>query len=239
MRALCTTAMSMCFMATSSTAQVGTASLVGRVVDITGAGVAATQVDLRSETGPSQRLVADNSGKFRFAALIAGEYTLAMQQVGFLHLIVKQISISDGEEKVLPALRMDVGQLGCSPHALVEYCRLEQHQGSLAGTVRLDRGPLRANGPLINGAKITLVCNQGRVCGATTTNSHGEFFLRNLAAGNYSIRVNHAGFYPVLKLNYEVRDNLESIYYPMYLEQCPRGNCDPMHRPKKPAAICE
>jgi hypothetical protein len=66
-----------------------------------------------------------------------------------------------------------------------------------------------------------------------------EFFLRNLAAGNYSIRVNHAGFYPLLKLNYEVRDNLESNYFPVYLERCPSGNCDPLLRPKKPAAICE
>jgi hypothetical protein len=234
-------AIGVCFLATPSTAQESTASLAGRVEDVRGVGIPGTHADLHSGKAPFQtyRGVADDLGMFHFSSLYGGEYTLELQQAGFQHLIVKQIYISDGEQKMLPTLRIDVGQLGCNPHPIVEYFRLEQPHGSLAGTVRLDRGPLRANGQIIKGAMVTLVCNHGRVFGATTTNSHGEFFLRNLAPGNYSIRVNHAGFYPLMELNYEARDNLESTYYPMYLERCPNGNCDPRLRPKKPPARCE
>jgi|HubBroStandDraft_4_1064222.scaffolds.fasta_scaffold257809_2 hypothetical protein len=131
MRALCTVAMCASLLASRSVAQEGTASLAGKVVDITGAGVSGTVADLRSEQSPPQkyRAVADDSGVYRFPAVFGGAYTLELQQLGFRRLILKQIYVAEGEQKVLPTLRMDVG-MACSPHPVVEYLRLEAPRGS-------------------------------------------------------------------------------------------------------------
>jgi hypothetical protein len=239
MRALCTVGMCASLLAAPSVAQEDTASLAGKAVDITGAGVSGTVADLRSEQSPPQkyRAVADDSRVYRFPAITGGVYTAELQQPGFQSLIVKHIKVSGGERKVMPTIRIDVG-VGCSPHAVVEYLRLEKRQGSLAGTIKVDRGPLHNDGALIGSAKVDLICGKGTVCGATTTNAKGEFAFQNLSPGNYAIRTNHAGFYPLAEPGYEVRAGLESTYFPLYLERCPLGNCDPRLPPKRPPARC-
>jgi len=232
--------MGICFLAVRSMAQEGTANLAGKVVDITGAGVSGTVADLRSEQSPPQkyRSVADDSGVYGFPAVFGGAYTLELQQLGFRRLILKQIYVAEGEQKALPTLRIDVDVV-CSPHAVVEYLRLEEHQGGLAGTIRVDRGLLHNDGALIGSARVTLICGNGTVCGATITNAKGKFAFQNLSPGNFSIRANHVGFYPLEETGYEVREGLESIYYSMYLERCPLGNCGPRLRHKRPPTRCE
>lgn len=241
MRALCTVGMCASLLAAPSVAQEDTASLAGKVEDVRRVGIKGTQADLRSEKAPSKsyRVVTDDLGVYRFPALLGEAYTLELQQAGFRRITIKSIYVLEGEQKVLPTLRMDVGLMGCSPNAVVDYLRLEKHQGSLAGTIKVDRGPLHNDGALIGSARVTLICGNGTVCGATTTNAKGEFAFQNLSPGNYSIRANHLGFYPLEETGYEVREGLESIYYPMYLERCSLGNCDPRLRPKRPPARCE
>jgi hypothetical protein len=234
--------MAMCifFLGAPSIAQEGTASLSGRVDDITGKGLAGTLANLHSERSPANRsrVVADDSGMYRFPALLEGDYTLDLEQAGFSRLVVKEIHASEGEQKMMPTLRMDIG-MGCSPHAVVEYLRLEKVHGSLVGTIRIDRGPLHNNGALIGSATVSLICGKGTICGGTITNSQGEFKFHDLSPGSYAIRASHAGFYPLVEPGYEVREGLESTYYPIYLERCSLGNCDPRLRPKKPPARCE
>src|ERR1700675_2689103 len=103
MRALCTVGMCASLLAAPSVAQEDTASLAGKVVDITGAGVSGTVADLRSEQSPPQkyRAVADDSGVYRFPAVFGGAYTLELQQLGFRRLILKQIYVAEGEQKAL------------------------------------------------------------------------------------------------------------------------------------------
>lgn len=133
-------AVGVCFLAAPSTAQEGTASLTGRVEDVTGASLRGTVADLHSEQSRAYRAVADGSGVYRFPTVVGGAYTLELQQAGFTRLTVKGISVSDGEQKVLPILRMEVSIVGCSPHAVVEYLQLEKGQGTLAGTIKVDGG---------------------------------------------------------------------------------------------------
>jgi hypothetical protein len=48
-----------------------------------------------------------------------------------------------------------------------------------------------------------------------------------------------AGFYPQEAALYRVEEGIESIYWPIYMERCHLGNCDPKLRPPKPPALCE
>lgn len=233
--------MGICFLAAPAIAQEVSASLAGKVEDVRGVGVAGTYADLREAEEPYERhrAIADTVGMFRFPALFGGEYTLELQHSGFTRLIVKGIHVSEREQKTLPTLRIDVGYLDCSFHAVLDYLRLGGEQGSLTGGVRVEQVPYTRNSKPIGGTELTLICGKGTVCGSAKTNSQGEFSFQNLSPGNYSIRANHAGFYPLEEPGYEVREGLESINYPMYLERCPLGNCDPRLRPKKPPARCE
>jgi hypothetical protein len=226
------------FLAAPSIAREGTAILAGKVEDIRGVGVAGTSADLHGEQEPYERhrAIADTVGMFRFLGLITGEYTLELQQSGFTRLLVKGIHISEGEQKTLPTLRIDVSSLDCSFHAVIDYLRLGREQGNLTG--RVEQGPYGRNSKPIGNTQVTLICSKNTVCAAAKTDSQGDFSFQNLSPGSYSIRANHAGFYPLEEPGYEVQEGLESIYS-MYLERCPLGNCDPRLRPKKPPARCE
>jgi len=230
-----------CVLAAQSIAQEGTASLVGKVEDIRGVGLLGTLADLHSESLPTtrSRVVADNLGMFRFSILLDGKYTLELQQAGFRRLTVKGISVSEGEHKVLPTLRMEVSSLDCSSHTALDHLRLGKPQGSLTSSVRVLHGHDTRNSRPMGGGEVTLICSKSTVCGAAKPNSKGEFLFQNLAPGNYALRANHVGFYPVEESGYEVQEGLESIYFPMYLKRCPLGNCDPRLGPKKPLAHCE
>lgn len=234
-------AIGVCFLARLAMGQEGTASLAGRVEDIRGDGVAGTFADLRAEQEPYQRYqaIADTLGMFRFPALFEGDYTLDLQQSGFRRLIVKGIHVSEGDQKTLPTLRIEVAFMDCSFQAVLDYLRLGGEQGSVSGSVRVEHGPYAKNSKPIGRAQVTLICSKNAICGTTWTNSQGEFLFQNLAPGNYAIRANRPGFYALEAAGYEVREGLESINYPVYLERCPLGNCDARLRPKKPPARCE
>jgi hypothetical protein len=170
------------------------------------------------------------------------EYTLKLLSPGFRSLTVKSIHILESEQKSLPTLQLQVGLPACGGYALLDYIRLlpsGDHFGNLIGKVRIDQKPFVEKSPPIAGADITLMCDTGTVCGSTKTNSTGEFMFRTLPAGNLSVRVNRPGFYPLIEAGYAIEEGLESIYWSVYMERCPRGNCDPRLRPKKRVGTCE
>jgi hypothetical protein len=205
--------------------------------------LARTVADLESERPPISRFqaVADAAGVFRFAGLPAGEYDLRLTQAGFKRLAVKSIHVLDGEQKLLPVLQLAIGEVAdCGGHAVLDYIRflpLEDQVGNLSGTVRVDQVPWVADSPPVVGAEVTLICSTG-ACGATTTDSNGEFQFRAVPSGDFSVRVTNSGFYPLAEPRYTIKPGLESIYLPIYIERCYLGNCDPKLRPKKPLAIC-
>jgi hypothetical protein len=214
---------------------------MGKVKDLTGAGLSHTLVELRSETAQAgtARTNADFAGEYHFIGLPPGEYTLKLSQVGFRSLNVKSIHISEGEQKSLPTLELTLGY-SCgsgSDDVAPDYMRslLRNRTGDVVGSVII-RG--RKNPPA-TGADVTLLCSTRKVCGATKTNSKGEFAFKELLPGDYSVRISRAGFYTLNEPGYKVTEGLESIYWPIQIERCPLGNCDPRLRPKKPLALCE
>ena len=59
--------------------------------------------------------------------------------------------------------------------------------------------------------------------------------FETLPPGNLSVRVNRIGFYPLNEPGYTIEEGLESVYWSIYIERCPLGNCDPRLRPEKAA----
>jgi hypothetical protein len=244
MRALCSLLIGVYVLTLPSVAQDGTASLTGKVKDITGAGVSGTQAELRSETASDRRFrtAADSTGVYHFSGLLSDEYTLNLSSRGFKSLTVKSIHISEDEQKSLPTLQLEVGSVGdCGVHAALDYIRLlppGDHMGNLRGSVRIDKGPMSGKSPPIAGADVTLMCTTGKVC-TTKTDSNGEFMFKALPLGNLTVRVTRTGFYPLTMPGYAIQEGLESIYWSISLERCPLGNCDPRLRPRRPPARCE
>lgn len=95
------------------------------------------------------------------------------------------------------------------------------------------------DGPPAVSARVTLICETGKVCGATKTDSKGAFLFRGIDSGVYDVVVKHAGYYPLRVSRVEVEENREMIYGSFDIERCFKDNCDPRLRPKKPLVVCE
>jgi hypothetical protein len=244
MRALYAAAISIWTLALPLVAQVSTATLTGKVKDITGAGVHGTVAELQLERAPINpfQTVSDATGVFHFAALPAGEYTLRLSTGGFQRLTIKAIQILDGEQKSIPVLELVLGNMNCAGGAVSDHIRFlppGDNVGSLGGTVRLDEGPLVGKSMVIAGVDVTLTCSTGKTCGAVKTDSQGEFLFTDLPPGDFSVRVTAPGFYRTEgSPAYKVLGGIESVYTSIYIERCYLGNCDPKLRPKKPPGLC-
>jgi hypothetical protein len=243
MRALFIAAISVFLMVLPSAAQDFTGSLTGKVTIFTGAEVPGAVAELESEPTPINRFraITDDVGVFHLTGLPTGYYTLRLDSTpGFRPLTVKSIQILSGEQRVMPTLQLGVGQMDCGAYAFVDYIRLRPSRdnvGNLGGTVRIDQG--QGKSELILGADVTLICNTGRACGATKTDPSGEFLFKALPPGSFFVRVTTSGFYPQDSPPFRVKEGIETVYEPVYVEACPRGNCDAKLRPKKPLHVCE
>jgi hypothetical protein len=217
-----------------------TASLTGKVEDQSGVSIPHALAELRSERFPSRTTQADISGVYGFANLPSGEYTLHLGSPGFKQLQV-DFRVSEGEQKSLPLVQLEIS-LGCSHQPFLDHLRLlssEKAVGNFRGTLLVDRGPVKTKAPPVAGADMKLTCANDSVCRETKADSNGEFVFTDLPAGIFKVRVRYPGFYPLDVPNIEVKARFESVYWPLFVERCPKGNCDPRRRPKKPVWYCE
>jgi Carboxypeptidase regulatory-like domain len=212
-------------------AQDTTASLRGEVFARDNGVIPGVDAELRLEDPPQTRFSVrtDYDGKFKFALLPAGTYTLTLARRGFRTLTLKSIRLADEEQKIVPSLRFDVsGSCGAGGPILgyIEQLPTEQHVGNLNGRVERDQ-----THPIAR-ATVKLLCDERKICGETKTDSHGEFIFFNLPPrDDITIRVTHPGFYPGEVTGYRVRDGFNSTYSPIIL--------DSRLRPKPPVAVCE
>jgi hypothetical protein len=178
----------------------------------------------------------NSNGMFKFDVLPAGRYTLRLQQPGWKNVTVKSISLGAGEDKRLPVMRVYVAENQCGG-GFVDHFELSpvgREDGNLASRVMRDeRHPIAR-------ATVKLLCDERKVCSETKTDANGDFIFLDLQPEKYfTLRVSHPGFYSLEEQNYEVQAGYDSIYWPIILEHCPQGNCEPRLRPKKPLAVCE
>lgn len=211
------------------------ATLTGRVIDSTGAGIRGAFAELRTDSPDLFRTRADFDGTFHFDALAPGNYLLKLQEPGFVSLTVRSILISDDEKRLLPLLKMNVSACGDTSPDYLTALPPGTSTGSIAGTVHVwnSRKPRS-----VSAAEVTLVCGN-RTCGTAKTSAVGAFRFTGLAPGDYGFRVTRGGFFQQDEpQTYWVREGLETVYS-ISLEACEPGRCDPKYRPKRPMAYCE
>jgi Fe(3+) dicitrate transport protein len=94
----------------SAAAQVGEASLMGQVVDETGAAVPGALIAVRrSSTASERRIESDSEGTFFVSELPAGDYEITATSAGFA-VAVQRVSLRPGEVRRIP-LQLRVGGL--------------------------------------------------------------------------------------------------------------------------------
>jgi Fe(3+) dicitrate transport protein len=94
----------------SAAAQVGAASLIGHVVDETGAAVPGVLITVRrSSTASDWRIESDTEGAFSISELAAGDYEITATSAGFA-VAVQRVSLRPGEVRRIP-LQLRVGGL--------------------------------------------------------------------------------------------------------------------------------
>ena len=222
--------------------QGGTGSIAGKLIDITGAGISQAHIKLESERGDQYSGEPNSEGEFSFSRLLPGEYALTASSPGFHNFIVRGIKVIDDEKKTLPTLQLKIGSMGCESDPVVDYIRFvdgETRTGDFGGRIQIDEGPMNGNTQGIAGAEVQAIYGWDVIYGTTTTDQNGEFRFTGLKPGRFKLQVKRKGFCPLTAGGYKVEAGRESIYYPIYLEKCFRGNCDPSKRPKKPVGLCE
>jgi hypothetical protein len=226
-------------------AQTRSASIAGRVQDITRAAIAGVHAELRlaSEEGRVfSTTTTDADGMFEFRNLPPENYALRLISPGFKWLTIKSIYVVDGEHKALPVLELSISEIAsCGGRAVLDYMRLltPGDSGNVGGTVHIDLGPLVGNSPPVQDAEVVLLCSGATPCRTTKTDAQGRFLFAKFPAGNHGIRASHADFYAAKLPGYIAQDGRELVYSPLYIERCFKGDCDPAKRPKKPLGICE
>jgi hypothetical protein len=209
------------------------ASLMGTVIDQTGAYVPHAAVELASGSN-NYRVQADDAGVFQFLNLPAGEFTLTIRVPGFKVRTIKSMALFEREQKRVPDITLDIGSVascGGEPSRDLLLLPLGTLFGRLTGSVA----------PPLAAAEVTLVCRTFNACASTKTDSNGRYSFDMLPAGYYGLNFRREGFYPVNATGYSyyVSAGWESVYSPVMLENCPNGNCNPKRRPKRPVGPCE
>ena len=216
----------------SLAAQETTASLTGGLTDVTGAYIPNAPVELDSGTRKYEGRTNKN-GIYEFSNLPAGEYALTFRVTGFQQLTVRFIRISEGQERRIPDVPIEVAK-GLCPRTIASG-QILLAPGSSFGRLSGSVVPLKPE------VEVTLVCRTFSRCSSTKTDPNGRFSFEMLSPGVYGLNFRHEGFYPedATRYDYTVSAGWESVYNPKLLEPCPNGNCDPKLRPQRPIAICE
>jgi len=214
----------------SLAAQDATASITGAVVDPTGVYIAHAKVELNSGTQTYQAQT-DEVGAYRFSKLPAGEYAITFKMAGFRMFTLQSVRVLDRQERRIPDVPLDVGNCGGQLFRKLILLDSEDSFGRLTGSVTRPA----------KGVRVTLVCRTFAACRSTQTDSKGRFSFDMLSPGNYGLSFGRDGFYSEIATGYffQVNAGWESVYSPVLLERCFKGNCDPKLRPARPPAVCE
>lgn len=195
------------------------AELVGKVVDATGAAIAAAKVELRHKGDPKviHTLAADVEGGFWFTDLDAGTYQLSFYSPGFNATYFDR-TVSREEHVVLGDVVLQVAAiLPCPP---AQWGRPEIRLTEIDEGTELTGQTNEENGTPIGEAIVALTnrSNSFRTLSAPS----GAFMLSNVKAGLYHLRVRHAGFADFVIDSVEIRSRHETrVSDALLLRRCP------------------
>ncbi len=205
------------------------ASIAGVVMAGPGDPVAGAKVELHSQARTFAGET-DRTGRYQLDGIPAGEYEFQVHSAGFITYKLKAVRIAAGQRMRVPDTALRVGDL-CGiplPRESVRMLPGTADLGSLKGSVYLNV-PLILLSPFTR-TTLTLVCDGGRICRSTRASLLGNFEFRDLPTGWYDLKVTRRGFYPEEEKDLPVSAGLEQAYFPLWLDKCPHGNCDPKVR---------
>src|SRR5258705_9485177 len=124
----------------SVTAQSVTGSISGTVTDLTGGVLVGATVTLQSDkTGTTRSATTNEDGRFAFAALQPGAYTLSIEQRGFQRLEKRNAVLSANENLVLNDLKLQAGQVSETVTVMSEGAVVETRSSDLTARLTADQ----------------------------------------------------------------------------------------------------
>lgn len=116
-------------------AQVNTADLHGTITDPSGAVIADAEIKIQTlDTGLVRTARTNENGGYTFLALAPGRYSLQVSATGFQPTVVKEITLTVGQQAELP-LRLQVSPLLKAIEVLADTKLLETRRSSVTTTV--------------------------------------------------------------------------------------------------------
>src|SRR5882724_7164735 len=124
----------------SAVAQSVTGSISGTVTDATGGVVVGASVTLHSDqTGTTRTATTGEDGRFTFAALQPGAYSLLVEQPGFQRLERKNAVLTANENLALGELGLQAGQVSETVTVTSEGARVEKESSDLTARLTSDQ----------------------------------------------------------------------------------------------------
>jgi hypothetical protein len=179
-------------------AQAQAITLNGVVIDDSGLGVQAVEVNLKGD-GVEQRVLTDKNGKFTFE-IPAGKYALVFRSPGYYETVIKDLDIwkqpLDSLTVVLPKLT------------------LKRDLELISGVV------LRESETPVEGMEVHLM-RGGVIYQTTSTNKEGEFKFE-VSVGKYDLLFQYPGYYEMTVKDVDIwkqpRDSLKILLPKLTLE---------------------
>src|SRR6266571_7575374 len=124
----------------SAMAQTITGTISGTVADVNGAAVVGANVTLvNDQTKATRDLTTNEDGRFSFAALQPGVYTLRVEHQGFQTLLKQQVVLSANEGLALGELRLQAGQVSETVTVISEGALVEKESSDLQARLTSDQ----------------------------------------------------------------------------------------------------
>lgn len=138
---LCLTTALLLSLSASLLSQTVTSSILGTVVDPTGATVGSAEVQVTNQsTSAVNRTTTDSAGLFRVVNILPGNYSVSVQAKGFKNLSVKDIVVDESQAHDLGKLQLALGEVTESVSVTAEAATIE--------TASSDRAALLDNSQL-------------------------------------------------------------------------------------------
>jgi len=126
--------------AVPATAQTITGSISGAVADSTGGMIPSATVTLASEkTGQTRTAATNGEGRFNFAALQPGTYSLKIEQQGFQAFEQRNIILSANENLALGDLKLQPGQVSETVSIMSEGATVQRESSDLTARLTADQ----------------------------------------------------------------------------------------------------
>ena len=121
-------------------AQTITGTISGMVADVNGAAVVGASVTLvNDQTKATRDLSTNEDGRFSFAALQPGVYTLRVEHQGFQTLLKEKVVLSANEGLALGELKLQAGQVSETVTVISEGTIVEKESSDLTARLTADQ----------------------------------------------------------------------------------------------------